>query len=53
MEKYITKTLGNGEEISVPNPDLYNDEGDYQKHKYRRVLNWQPKKKKRKKHKRK
>lgn len=51
MEKYITKTLGHGEEIIILNPDLYNDEGDYQKH--RRVLNWQPKKKKRKKHKKK
>ena len=37
MENTITKTLGNGEEITIPNPDLYNNEGEF--HKVRKCNN--------------
>ncbi len=47
MKRTITKSLGNGKTIEIPDPDYYNDDNKFVK-KRKKITNFTPKKKKRK-----
>lgn len=47
MKRTITKSLGNGEIIEIPDPDYYNNDNKFIK-KRKKITNFTPKKKKRK-----